>query len=54
MTSLRIHDIGITDTQTEYVVLTAKGYDSKLNQMMIEANEPLDKAKKLTCKRRTA
>ncbi len=41
-----IHDLGMTDT--EYAALAAKGYEPNLEQIMIEAGESLESARKLT------
>jgi hypothetical protein len=46
MTDSPIHDLGMTDT--EYAALAAKGYDSNLERLMIEAGESLKSARKLT------
>jgi hypothetical protein len=46
MTDPPIQDIGMTDT--EYATLTAKGYDSNLERMMIEAGSSPGEARKLT------
>jgi hypothetical protein len=41
-----IHDLGISDTK--YAALAAKGYDPNLEQLMIEAGESPQEARKLT------
>jgi len=40
-----IQNLGMTDT--EYAALAAKGYDPNLEQLMIEAGESLEPARKL-------
>jgi hypothetical protein len=46
MTDSPIHDLGMTDT--EYAALAAKGYEPNLEQLMIEAGESLESARKPT------
>jgi hypothetical protein len=46
MTDLPIDDLGMTDT--EYAALAAKGYDLQLEQLIVEAGESPEEARKLT------
>ncbi len=43
----RIHDLNLTDT--EYAALAARGYDSHLEYLMMEAGTPPEEARKLAC-----